>query len=256
MMSPELGDAASHREPVRSHSSPFLPSGRPTILVADQDADLRRSMGEFLERHGYEVFYAQTLAEAEAENDDILPDLVVSGAVGALGPIDVCQRLAGRFARPIVLLSADADRTERILALESGADDLLPRPCDNRELLARIRSVLRRRAPEGGIRSASCEWIFRKKLRTLTSPEGVALNLTPCQAAVIEHFATSPGEPASPKLFIGQIVGLRSTDDPSNSFRTVISRLRRRLERTGVDARVITSVRGRGYRFNAKLRSV
>jgi two-component system, OmpR family, response regulator len=120
------------------------PTGR--ILVVDDDPGLRELLSEFLARHGYAVEVASGAVEMDAAlarraTDLIVLDLMMPGEDG----LSICRRLSGRPGPAVIMLSAMGEDTDRIVGLEIGADDYLPKPCNPRELLARVRAVLRRR---------------------------------------------------------------------------------------------------------------
>ena len=149
------------------------------ILVVDDDPGIRDVVAEFLGRHGYEV---ETAADGKAMERALMrrrPDLVVLDVMlpGEDG-LAICRRLSRRDGPAIIMLSAMGEETDRIVGLELGADDYLPKPCNPRELLARVRAVLRRRRePRGEADSldAACEfagWRLDLVRHELRSPQG------------------------------------------------------------------------------------
>src|ERR1700742_4563269 len=122
------------------------PAAGQTILMVDDDPGIRDVVSDFLGRHGYRVETAADGAEmeqvlAKGETDLVVRDVTRRGEAGGA----ICRRLAGSDGPPIIMLSAMGEETDRIIGLELGADDYLPKPCNPRELLARVRAVLRRR---------------------------------------------------------------------------------------------------------------
>ncbi|HVL40965.1 MAG TPA: response regulator, partial [Brevundimonas sp.] len=117
----------------------------PRILVVDDDPGIREVLCDYLGQHGYDATGAASAAEmdraiAHQRPDLIVLDLMMPGEDG----LSVCRRLSGKGGPPIVMLSAMGEDTDRIIGLELGADDYLAKPCNPRELLARVRAVLRR----------------------------------------------------------------------------------------------------------------
>src|SRR6266851_9011265 len=154
------------------------------ILVVDDDPDLRKLIGDFLSAHGYRVAAAENVAEMRRSIDAERPDLVILDAMmpGEDG-LSAARRLSAERGPAVIMLSALGSDTDRIIGLEVGADDYLAKPCNPRELLARVRAVLRRseqRSAAGGV-GAGCEfagWRLDLVRRELRSPQGVVVNLS------------------------------------------------------------------------------
>ena len=145
---------------VEDSNYPTAPS--PRIVVVDDDPDIRELVSEFLGRHGFEV---DTAADSAGLNralntapvDLVVLDVMLPGEDG----LQICRRLAVSDGPAVIMLSAMGEETDRIVGLELGADDYLPKPCNPRELLARVRAVLRRRGeprPQDGEIGAQCEF--------------------------------------------------------------------------------------------------
>src|SRR5882757_10358582 len=144
-------------------NSPLPPSGLPLVLVVDDDPDLRKLISEFLAAHGFQVATAENSAAMRQFMRGTVPDLVILDVMmpGEDG-LSAARFLAAEHGRvAIIMLSALGGDTDRIIGLEVGADDSLPKPCNPRELLARVRAVLRRRGevktPESEL-GARCEF--------------------------------------------------------------------------------------------------
>src|SRR4029079_17586418 len=169
------------------------------ILVVDDDPGIRDVVSDFLERHGYAVETAADGKEMERAMARQPPDLVVLDVMlpGEDG-LAICRRLARPDGPAIIMLSAMGEETDRIVGLELGADDYLPKPCNPRELLARIRAVLRRRqeprSAEEGI-GAVCEfsgWRLDLVRRELRTPDGVVVNLSSGEFSLLRAFVERP----------------------------------------------------------------
>ena len=129
-----------------------------TLLVVDDDSQLRQLVREYLGEHGYSVLVAgdgtgMWAEMAKTPVDMVILDLMLPGEDG----LALCRALRARSAMPILMLTARGEETDRIVGLEMGADDYLPKPFSPRELLARIKSILRRSNDSGGTASAECE---------------------------------------------------------------------------------------------------
>ena len=206
------------------------------IVVVDDDPGIRDVISDFLGRHGYEVDTAADAAELEqalaaAPVDLVVLDVMLPGEDG----LAICRRLAAeRRARRSSCCSAMGEETDRIVGLELGADDYLPKPCNPRELLARVRAVLRAPAARrrGGAVGAACEfagWRLDLVRRELRSPQGVVVNLTSGEFSLLRAFVERPQR----VLTRDQLLDLARGPDSDAYDRAIdvqISRLRRKLE--------------------------
>ena len=224
------------------------------ILIVDDDASLRAALGDYLSGAGYAVRTADGGAAMDARLAEALPDLVVLDVMmpGEDG-LSICRRLQGRA--PVLMLSAMGETTDRIVGLEVGAADYLPKPFEPRELLARIRAVLRRpaRADEATDRSLAFEgWVLEAEARRLTDPAGASVELTGGEFALLLTFVRSAGRILSRDQILENTHGPLA-ENFDRAVDLAVSRLRRKLERPG-QAALIETVRGAGYRFRAAVR--
>src|SRR5580658_4170827 len=169
------------------------------ILVVDDDPGIRDVVSEFLQRHGYQVDTAADGKEMDRALSRGAVDLVVLDVMlpGEDG-LAICRKLARPDGPAIIMLSAMGEETDRIVGLELGADDYVPKPCNPRELLARVRAVLRRRreprAPEDAL-GAACEfagWRLDLVRHELRSPQGVVVNLSSGEFSLLRAFVERP----------------------------------------------------------------
>ena len=229
------------------------------ILVVDDDPGIRDVVSEFLMRHGYAV---DTAADGKAMERALVaqrPDLVVLDVMlpGEDG-LSICRRLSRPGGPAIIMLSAMGEETDRIIGLELGADDYLPKPCNPRELLARVRAVLRRRHEAGGESdglAAAGEfagWRLDLIRHELRSPQKVVVNLTSGEFSLLRALVERPQR----VLTRDQLLEFARGPDSDAFDRAIdvqISRLRRKLD-NGSDAQdLIRTVRNEGYIFNAKV---
>jgi two-component system, OmpR family, phosphate regulon response regulator OmpR len=232
----------------------------PRILVVDDDLRLRDLLRRYLEREGFAVEavpHANELEATLAANgcDLIVLDITLPGRDG----LAVCRALrdAGNLI-PIVLLTARGDEVDRIIGLEAGADDYLPKPFNPRELLARIRAVLRRQTtrPPGApradmvgepriLRFGDCE--LDLAARTLRRGE-ISVALSTGEFAVLEALACRPGEALSRSRLLKLARG-RDYDGMDRSIDIQITRLRKLVEADPATPRYLQTVRGVGYVF-------
>jgi len=188
--------------------------------------------------------------------DLIVLDIMLPGEDG----LAICRRLSGVNSPAIIMLSAMGDETDRIIGLELGADDYLPKPCNPRELLARIRAVLRRRREPAGSGAdsalgAGCSfagWRLDLVRRELRSPQGVIVNLSSGEFTLLQAFIERPQR----VLTRDRLLDLARGPDSEAYDRAIdvqISRLRRKLDDGGGGQEIIRTIRNEGYIFTPKV---
>ena len=235
-------------------------AGEPSehILVVDDDPGIRDVVSEFLERHGYAVETAADGREMERALTRRRPDLVVLDVMlpGEDG-LSICRRLSTPDGPAIIMLSAMGEETDRIVGLELGADDYVPKPCNPRELLARVRAVLRRaeqRSGNAGV-GAGCEfagWRLDLVRHELRSPDAVVVNLSSGEFSLLRAFV----ERAQRVLTRDQLLEFARgplTEVYDRAIDVQISRLRRKLDGGGDGVELIRTVRNEGYLFTPKV---
>jgi two-component system phosphate regulon response regulator OmpR len=231
--------------------------GPPKILVVDDDARLRDLLRRYLGDNGFSVVTADSAQTMNRlwmrERYDLLVlDLMLPGEDG----LSIMRRLRGaNDTTPIVMLTAKGEDVDRILGLEMGADDYLPKPFNPRELLARINAVLRRRTPDDspGAPDADMkpvefgEFVLDLATRTLTR-NGEDVPLTTGEFAVLKAFARHPRVPLSREKLMEMARG-REYEAFDRSLDVQISRLRKLVEPDPSKPRYIQTVWGLGYVF-------
>jgi len=230
----------------------------PHVLVVDDDAGLRSLLQRYLGENGLEVRCAADAVEmdrllAGTHTDLIVLDLMLPGEDG----LSIARRLRGATHIPIIMLSARGEEVDRIVGLEVGADDYLPKPFNPRELLARIRAVLRRHGPAGEsaepTRSGAIrfgEFRFDPASQQLTrAQERIAL--TSGELGLLDAFVQHPNRVLTRDMLVDLIKGFdRSPFDRSIDVR--VTRLRRKLERDPANPVFIRTVWGKGYMFTPR----
>ena len=224
------------------------------ILVVDDDGEIRRLLAGFLGRNGFEVTTARDGVDLEAamaagSADLLVLDLMLPGVSG----LELCRRLRAQSQVPIIMLTAKGDDTDRIVGLELGADDYIAKPFNPRELLARIRAVLRRArttdplpaSPRGTLVFAG--WSLNQRRRELVDPGGVVVELTAGEYDLLLAFVERPHRVLSRDFLLEQ--SGRSIGPFDRSIDVQVSRLRRKLERNPTATPLIKTVRGVGYLF-------
>ena len=226
----------------------------PRILVVDDDLGIREVLCDYLGQHGYDAQGAASAAEmdralSEGPVDLIVLDLMMPGEDG----LSVVRRLSG--APPVVMLSAMGEETDRIVGLELGANDYLAKPCNPRELLARIRAVLRRpreaEAPSGAALVFD-GWRLDLVRRELRRPDGEVVALSSGEFGLLRAFAERPGRVLTRDQLLEAARGA-DADVFDRAMDVQISRLRKKLD-DGSGHELIATVRGEGYRFDARVR--
>ena len=233
------------------------PAPAANILMVDDDRGIRDVVSDFLSQHGYHVETAGDALEMEAVLNRASIDLVVLDVMlpGEDG-LAICRRMTSGDGPAIIMLSAMGEETDRIVGLELGADDYLSKPCNPRELLARVRAVLRRRheprsteAPLG----AGCGfagWRLDLVRRELRSPQGVMVNLSSGEFSLMRAFVERPQRVLTRDQLLDMARG-RDSEAYDRAIDVQISRLRKKLDSGSNGLELIRTVRNEGYIFTA-----
>jgi two-component system phosphate regulon response regulator OmpR len=230
-------------------------SDNPRILVVDDDSDVRFMLKRYLGRHGFDVEVAEDGAQlrelvGEQEFDLVVLDLNMPGEDG----ISLARFLRDNHPVGIIMLTAAAEVVDRIVGLEVGADDYVTKPFEPRELLARIKSVLRRlesAAPAAGAEAADGRMAFGKcsldmDARRLFDEKGEEITITSMEYDLLKAFADHPNK----VLSRDQLLNLAHNRDWEPFDRSIdirITRLRRKIEPDPAKPQIIKTVRGAGY---------
>ena len=232
----------------------------PHVLIVDDDAEIRDLLARFLRRHDYRV---ETAVDGRAmmrlietsRFDLVVLDLMLPGEDG----LSLCRRLRARSRLPVIMLTALGEETDRIVGLEMGADDYLAKPFNPRELLARIRAVLRRAGgaderTDAGAARALVFAGFRLDLavRALTAPDGVFVPLTAGEFDLLAAFAERPRRVLDRDRLLDLTRG-RAAVPFDRSIDVQLSRLRRKIEPDPKEPVLIKTVRGGGYVFTCEV---
>jgi len=232
-------------------------NAREHILIVDDDPEIRHLLVAYLERNGLRataVVDGRQMWRAldDGRFDIIVLDLMLPGDDGLV----LCRNLRARSSIPIIMLTARDEETDRIVGLEMGADDYLAKPFSPRELLARIKAILRRTrmpAPSETER-ARCfyfaGWTLDSVLRHLRSPQDVVVPLSGAEFRLLTVFLERPNRVLSRDSLL-DLSREREAVPFDRSIDVLVSRLRHRLGDDGKDPRIIKTVRGEGYVFAA-----
>jgi two-component system OmpR family response regulator len=228
----------------------------PNLLVVDDHREIRDLVSRFMSKHGFRVTVARDGTEMRkvlksSAIDLVVLDLMLPGEDG----LTLCRELRARSNVPIVMLTAMGEETDRIVGLEMGADDYLPKPFNPRELLARVRAVLRRAQslPEkGGLPDAKVvrfgEWSFDTAKRELKQADGVVVPLSTGEFNLLMTFVQHPQRVLSRDQLLDLTHG-HAAAPFDRSIDTQVSRLRRKIENDPKNPKIIKTVWGGGYVF-------
>jgi two-component system OmpR family response regulator len=224
------------------------------ILIVDDDAEIRTLLGTYLQRNGLK---ATAVADGKAmwraldagHVDLVVLDLMLPGDDG----LTLCRNLRAKSELPVIMLTARGDETDRIVGLEMGADDYMPKPFSARELLARIKAVLKRvRSLPPNMRADDSRelvfagWTLDTVHRHLLSPAGVVASLSGAEYRLLRIFLEHPNRVLNRDQLVDLTQG-READPLDRSIDVQVSRLRHRLGDDPKDPRLIKTVRGEGY---------
>lgn len=224
------------------------------ILIVDDDRDIRSLLADYLDGHGYSTLMAADGNAMWAALDSNQVDLVVLdlNLPGDDG-LTLCRNLRAKSMMPVIMLTARSEPLDRTLGLEMGADDYLPKPFEPRELLARIRSVLRRTQSmtlgsngEQVQRLKFSDWTLDLTARHLVSPEGMVIALSGAEFRMLNIFLDHPNRILNRDQLLNMTHG-RDADPFDRSIDIQISRLRQKLREDARSPQIIKTVRNGGY---------
>ena len=224
-----------------------------TILVVEDEASLREPLEYLLQREGYEVVGVDNGQDALLRVDSLKPDLILLDVMlPGMSGTEVCREVRARSSVPIIMLTAKDSEVDIVVGLELGADDYITKPYSSRELLARIRAVLRRRESDS---ADSAHVLEHHGVRLDSDRHQVTLHGNPValplkEFELLELLMVNAGR----VLTRGQIIDRVWGSDYFGDTKTLdvhIKRLRSKIEQTPSEPQLIVTVRGLGYRFEA-----
>ena len=238
---------------------------QPHILVVDDHRDIRDALAKYLAKNGYRVSQAESAAAARAVLRDAAVDLAVLDIMmpGEDG-LSLTRDLRAQGHLPIILLTALAEETDRIIGLEMGADDYLTKPFNPRELLARIKAVLRRAqalpAPLSGSAAENERlkvgpWLLDPVAQAVTDETGDPLVLSTAEFRLFLTFATHPQRVLSRDQLL-DLTQRRSALPFDRSIDNMVSRLRRKIEPDPKNPSLIKTQWGGGYSLAVKVEKI
>jgi two-component system phosphate regulon response regulator OmpR len=232
-----------------------------SLLIVDDDSEIRAELSSYLNAHGFQVHAAASGAEAEScLASERFDALLLDVWLGSENGFDVLRRLRQTSAIPCIMVTAQDEVTDKVVGLELGADDYLIKPVNLRELLARVRALLRRAGPQGsGGGTAlvpveeSPNWKFDPMRRSLSAPDGNLVPLTTAECDLLIELVSKEGLPQSRDALCRRVFN-REWTPYDRSLDGIIVKLRRKLESDPDNPLMIKTVRGRGYVFTGFVR--
>jgi two-component system, OmpR family, response regulator len=235
----------------------------PHILVVDDHREIRDAVTRYLEKNGLRAQSVKSAAEMDAalqggRFDLIILDVMMPGEDG----LSAARRLAAAGGPPVLMLSALGEDTDRIVGLEVGADDYLVKPFNPRELLARVKAILRRSARHeplagslGGRKLAFAGWVLDTDTRQLTHDNGREAALTSAEFKLLTAFLERPRFVLSRDQLL-DITSGRTAEVFDRTIDNQVSRLRRKIEDDPAHPRIIATIRAGGYSLATDVREV
>lgn len=222
------------------------------VLIVEDEPDIRDLVVHHLKRDGYQVSTASSGEEALRQVRAVPPDLVLLDLMlPAMDGLEVCRRLRqdpATASLPIVILTAKSDEVDRVLGLELGADDYIVKPFSPKELMARVRAVLRRSRPDPGAAPLSLGSLLMDLGTHAASVAGKALALTPKEFDLLRALVEARGRVLSREFLLDRVWGYSRASEIES--RTVDVHIRRLRVKLGAEGRRILTVKSVGYRLD------
>ena len=229
------------------------------IFVVDDEAPAREMVGDYLKMHGFAVTLCDGGKSLRKEIESQAPDLVVLDLnMPEEDGLSIIRDLKSRMNVPVIMLTATASPIDRVVGLEIGADDYLAKPCELRELMARIRSVLRRSAPAKAAAPTEADkkemvrfgtkWL-NLEAQTLEDDDGNEHPLTASEFGLLKVFAANPKRVLSRERLL-ELANARDSEAFDRAIDLRIMRIRRKIEPDPSRPAVIRTIRGGGYVFS------
>lgn len=230
------------------------------LLLVDDDKEIRELLSQYLTKQGYKV---STLATGEHLLETVQEKAIQLVILDVMLPkkdgLELCRELRAYSQVPIIMLTARGEDTDKIVGLEMGADDYLPKPFNPRELLARIKAVLKRVKRSYAQQNLEDEdylmfdnWVLDKAVMQLIAPDASIRSLSGAEFRLLEVFLNHPNRILSRDFILNHVKG-RDAHPFDRSIDVQISRLRQRLNHPQCDGEIIKTIRGEGYMLTVKV---
>jgi two-component system, OmpR family, torCAD operon response regulator TorR len=237
-----------------------MPTGE-NILVVDDDERIRRLLTRYLGREGYLVREAGSVEEMRHCLAEALPSLVILDLMLPDGNgLTLAREIRARSDVPIIMLTGKSDTVDKVVGLEIGADDYVTKPFDQRELLARVRTVLRRAGTPSGLHAGGrhitsarfAGWCLDLLAHELRAPSGESVYLTSTQFELLAALVKHPNRVLSREEILDLVAG-RDWSPMDRSIDVLVGKLRKKIEVDPKTPSLIKTVRGAGYKFTGKV---
>mgnify|MGYP000356060705 CR=1 FL=1 len=234
------------------------------LLVVDDDPRVRAMLVRYFQTNGYQVSMAENATQVRQKLSNAIDLILLDLGLPDEDGLTLAREIRALSKTAIIIVSGRADDVDRIIGLEVGADDYISKPFNLREVLARVKSVLRRTQAAGTPARENVEgtavfrfdgWELNADRRELTSPEGENIPLTTGEFEMLQVFINNSGRVLTRDFLMDQTRG-RSWDVFDRAIDAQITRLRRKLGDEGANSTRIKSVRGVGYLFTPKVQKV
>lgn len=231
-----------------------------SIVIVDDEPQIREVVRIILEEANFKV----KEAGSGKQLDDLLNEerfdlAIVDLNLPDMDGLDIVRNIRQKSSTSVLILSGRSDTTEKIIGLEVGADDFLSKPFDGRELLARVRSIMRRSGQDVNLPTDSPrniitfeEWTLDLDNRDLKNPENQIVELTSSEFSLLKIFLESPGRILTRDILMSHIYG-HDTPAFDRSIDVKIGRLRKKLDASAGGCAMIKTIRGAGYMFSARV---
>jgi len=242
----------------------IVEESKKSLLIVDDDSEILQLLRSFLSKHGYDAYTAERTEYADKimntqKLDLLILDVMMPGEDG----LSYCRRVRSYSDIPIIMLTALGEETDRIVGLEIGADDYLPKPFNPRELLARVKAVLRRSNDNGGGEQRSVghrlvsfeTWQLNTAKRELRSNANVMTSLTAGEYELLLAFIDNPQRVLNRDQLLDITRG-RAAGPFDRSIDVQLSRLRKKIEPNPKEPTIIKTVRNGGYIFTPDLQFI
>ncbi len=233
---------------------------RPHLLLVDDEPSIREPLGKYLERQGFRITDAADASTARSallsyDIDLVLLDIMMPGEDG----LSLCRHISANEGPPVILLTAKSEETDRIVGLEIGADDYVVKPFSPRELIARVKVVLRRvssgkpKSDSMGEHYSFAGWTLNSVQQTLHDPQGVLVPLSSGEHRMLEALVSRAGQILSRDHLLDLTRG-REGGPFDRAIDNQVSRLRRKIEVDPKNPQHIKTIWGGGYRFSTEVK--
>lgn len=251
------GDIDSEGGP--EHGSPSLPPDA-HILLCDDDSELRRLLASYLRENGYRVTPIGDGRDVMRQVADTTVDLLILDVMlPGINGLEICRNLRAHSTVPILMLTAKGSETDRIVGLEMGADDYVPKPFSPPELLARVKALIRRARMAGQDTSSKAGriiqfdgWRLDTLRRELRNPEGVIIDLSVGEYDLLLTFLEAP-QRILDRDYLIEVTRKRALAAFDRSIDVQVSRLRRKIDSGEHEESRIKTVRGAGYMLTSEV---